>query len=58
MSQASSEELLLRFKPCRENPPPKERDKVRDALQFLARKFGWDVVVEVREGESPESTEP
>jgi hypothetical protein len=55
MSQTESQELVLRFRPTRKDPA--ERDKLRDALRFIARKFGWDLVVDV-ETHDPTESEP
>lgn len=36
-----SKDLLLRFTPRRDDAV--EKNRLRDALRFLARKFGWDI---------------
>jgi hypothetical protein len=52
-----SEGLVLTIRPVRKGA--RKAEDVRRALTyFLYEYYGWDVVGEVKEGPSPESTEP
>jgi hypothetical protein len=59
MSEAGeqTEELVLTLRPVRKGA--RKAEDVRRALSYLLYEYyGWDVVGEVKKGESPESTEP
>jgi hypothetical protein len=49
--------LILTLRPVRKGAR-KAEDVRRGLSYFLYEYYGWDVVGEVREGPSPESTEP
>jgi hypothetical protein len=49
--------LVLTIRPVRKGAR-KPEDVRRGLTYFLYEYYGWDVVGEVKEGSSPESTEP
>jgi hypothetical protein len=56
-SDEQTEELVLTLRPVRKGA--RKREDVRRGLTyFLYEYYGWDVVGEVKESPTPESTEP